>query len=176
MDERATRARSSSSASSLFYPTPKVPPQKGSFVMTYFSCPVGVEQGSTHSAATRPRAGTQLIRENTYKMEPDKGFSVSEVRSIILQHLQSLESQKYDAKLCRELAKGMSNSIMSDLKLLGYSRFKFVCSVTIGQNRGQGVRIASRSVWNTDCDTFVSECFKNETLFAVGVVFGVYKE
>jgi len=175
MDERVTRARSSSSASSLFIPAPKLPPQKGSFVMTYFSCPVGpVDQASIHSAA-RPRGAT-MITENTYKMEPDKSFSVAEVRAIILQHLQSLESQKYDAKLCRELAKGMSNSIMSDLKMLGYSRFKFVCSVTIGQNRGQGVRIASRFVWNTDCDKFVSESFKNETLFAVGVVFGVYKE
>lgn len=143
--------------------------------MTYFSCPVGsVEQSSTYSSA-RPR-GTALIKENTYKMGPDKGFSSAEVRAIILQHLQSLESQKYDAKLCRELAKGMSNSIMSDLKSLEYSRFKFVCTVTIGQNRGQGVRIASRSVWDTDCDRFVCESFKNETLFAVGVVFGVYQE
>ena len=176
MDDRVTRARSSSSASSLFFPTPKVPPQKGSFVMTYFSCPVdSVDQTPSTQSAARPRGAT-VITENTYKMEPDKCFSVSEVRAIILQHLQALESQKYDAKLCRELAKGMSDSIMSDLKMLGYSRFKFVCSVTIGQNRGQGVRIASRSVWNTDCDTFVSESFKNDTLFAVGVVFGVYKE
>ena len=78
--------------------------------------------------------------------------------------------------MCRELAKGMSNSIMSDLKSLGYERFKFVCTVTIGQNKGQGVRIASRSVWNTDSDRFVSESFMNESLFAVGVVFGIYKE
>ena len=70
----------------------------------------------------------------------------------------------------------MSNSIMSDLKMLGYSRFKFVCSVTIGQIRGQDVRIASRSIWDTERDTFVSESFKNETLFAVCVVFGVYHE
>lgn len=175
MDERVARARSSSSASSLFFPTPKAPPQRGNFLMTYFSCPVGsLEQNSVHSSA-RPRGAT-LITENTYKMEPDKRFSVAEVRAILHQHLQSLETQKYDAKLCREMAKGMCNSIMSDLKLLGYSRFKFVCSVTIGQNKGQGVRIASRSVWDTNCDQFVSESFKNETLFAVGVVFGVYKE
>lgn len=175
MDERVARARSSSSASSLFFPTPKAPPQRGNFLMTYFSCPVGsLEQNSVNSSA-RPRGAT-LITENTYKMEPDKRFSVAEVRAILHQHLQSLETQKYDAKLCREVAKGMCNSIMSDLKLLGYSRFKFVCSVTIGQNKGQGVRIASRSVWDTNCDQFVSESFKNETLFAVGVVFGVYKE
>jgi len=172
MDER--RCRSSSSASSLFIPAPKIPQHKGNFVMTYFSCPVGnIEQASsTHSA--RPRAAA--ITENTYKMTPDKRFSAAEVRSIIQQHLQSLESQKYDPKLCRELAKGMSNSIMSDLKMLGYSRFKFVCSVTIGQIRGQDIRIASRSIWDTERDTFVSESFKNETLFAVGVVFGVYHE
>ena len=173
MEER--RCRSSSSASSLFIPAPKLPPQKGSFVMTYFSCPVGnLEQASSSTHSARPRAAA--ITENTYKMTPDKRFSAAEVRSIIQQHLQSLESQKYDPKLCRELAKGMSNSIMSDLKMLGYSRFKFVCSVTIGQIRGQDVRIASRSIWDTERDTFVSESFKNETLFAVGVVFGVYHE
>ncbi|XP_068726934.1 dynein light chain Tctex-type 5-B-like [Montipora capricornis] len=176
MDDRTSRARSNSSASSLFFPTPKIPPQKGNFLMTYFSCPVGsVEQASSTHSAVRPR-GTATITENTYKMEPDICFSVAEVRAIILQHLQSLESQKYDAKLCRELAKAMSNSIMSDLKMLECTRFKFVCTVTIGQNKGQGIRIASRSVWNTDSDRFVSESFRNESLFAVGVVFGVYKE
>lgn len=173
MEER--RCRSSSSASSLFIPAPKIPPQKGNFVMTCFSCPVGnLEQASSSTHSARPRAAA--ITENTYKMTPDKRFSAAEVRSIIQQHLQSLESQKYDPKLCRELAKGMSNSIMSDLKMLGYSRFKFVCSVTIGQIRGQDVIIASRSIWDTERDTFVSESFKNETLFAVGVVFGVYQE
>ncbi|KAL9951826.1 hypothetical protein ACROYT_G044561 [Oculina patagonica] len=174
MEERRTR-RSSSSASSLFIPAPKIPPYRGNFVMTYFSCPIGnLEQASSSAHSSRPRETT--VTENTYKMAPDRRFSVAEVRSIIQQHLQSLESQKYDAKLCRELDKGMSNSIMSDLKMLGYSRFKFVCSVTIGQLKGQDVRIASRSIWDTERDTFVSESFKNETLFAVGVVFGVYQE
>lgn len=143
--------------------------------MTYFSCPVGnLEQASSSTHSARPRV--TAITENTYKMKPDKRFSAAEVRSIIQQHLQSLESQKYDPKLCRELAKGMANSIMGDLKMLGYSRFKFVCSVTIGQIRGQDVTIASRSIWDTERDTFVFESFKNETLFAVGVVFGVYHE
>lgn len=143
--------------------------------MTYFSCPISnLEQASSSTHSARPR--TTTIIENTYKLVPDKRFSVAEVRRIIHQHLQSLESQKYDAKLCRELAKGMSNSIMSDLKMLGYTRFKFVCSVTIGQIKGQGVQIASRSIWDNERDTFVSESFKNETLFAVGVVFGVYQE
>ncbi|XP_015775331.1 PREDICTED: tctex1 domain-containing protein 1-B-like [Acropora digitifera] len=176
MEDRVSRARSNSSASSLFFPTPKIPPQKGNFVMTYFSCPVGgIEQTSPTHSAVRQR-GTVTITENTYKMKPDTCFSEAEVRAIILQHLRSLQSQKYDAKMCRELAKGMSNSIMSDLKSLGYERFKFVCTVTIGQNKGQGVRVASRSVWNTDSDRFVSESFMNESLFAVGVVFGIYKE
>lgn len=177
MEERGRTRRSSSSASSLFFPAPKIPPQRGNFAMTYFSCPVGgnVEQASNSTNSARP-GRTTTVAENTYRMEPDKVFSDAEVRTILLQHLQSLESQKYDAKRCRELAKSMSNSIMNDLKMLGYSRFKFVCSVTIGQMKGQDVRIVSRSIWDTDCDTFVSESFKNETLFAVGVVFGVYQE
>ena len=175
MEGRRARTRSSSSASSLFFPAPKVPPQKGNFVMTFFSCPVGnVEQASSSTHSARPRATT--IAENTYKMKPEKRFSTEEVRSIIVQHLQSLESQTYEAKRCRELAKGMSNSIMSDLKQLGYARFKFVCSVTIGQVKGQDVRIASRSIWDTDCDTFVSESYHNDSVFAVCVVFGVYQE
>lgn len=172
------RARSSSSASSLFIPAPKIPPQKGNFVMTFFSCPVGnLEQASSSTHSGRPRATTiREITENTYKLKPEIRFSAAEVRRIIVQHLQSLESQKYEAKRCRELAKGMSNSIMSDLKQLEYARFKFVCSVTIGQIKGQDVRIASRSIWDTDYDTFVSESFKNDSLFAVCVVFGVYQE
>ena len=172
MEGRRTR---SSSSSSLFIPQPKVPSQKGNFVMSYFSCPVdAADRSSTATHSARPR--TTAMAENTYKLQPDETLRVTEVRSIILQHLQALESQKYEVKLCRELAKSMSDSIMSDLKQLGYSRFKFICTVTIGQMRGQDVRIASRSVWNTESDTFVSESFKNGSLFAVGMVFGVYKE
>ena len=172
MDGRRTR---SSSSSSLFIPQPKIPPHKGNFVMTYFSCPVdAADHSSTTTFSARPRMTTAI--GNTYKLKPDEKFSVVDVREIIVQHLQALQSQKYDVTLCRQLAKSMSNSIMSDLKLLGYSRLKFVCTVTIGQMTGQSVRIVSRSVWNPESDTFVSESFRNESLFAVAMVFAVYKE
>lgn len=173
-----TRMRSMSSSSSLFnfQPSPKLQTKRGSFAMTHFACPIDtIEQSSETTASThRPRA--QAVMENTYKMIPDRRIQVEVVREIIHSHLRRIESLEYDATSSRELSKLLSDSIMRHLKALALPRFRFVCSVTIGQVKGQSVRVASRCVWDTDSDNYVSGSFQNDSMFAVGTVFGIYKE
>ena len=144
--------------------------------MSHFACPVDtLEQYSETTVSThRPRVTT--LMGNTYKMVPDTRIQVEAVREIIQSHLRRLESTEYDAKACRERSKHLSDSILREVKSLGHQRFRFVCSVTIGQLRGQSVRVASRCVWDAENDNFVSESFRNGSLFAIGTVFGVYKE
>ena len=172
-----TRTRSSSS-SSLFnmQPIPKVQVKKGSFTMTHFACPVEtVEQSSMTTESThRPRG--QTLVGNSYKMAPDKRIQAEVVREIIQSHLSRTERLEYDAKRSREQSKALADGIMRELKALGLPRFRFICTVTIGQVKGQSVRMASRCVWDTEHDNFVSESFRNESIFAVGTVYGVYKE
>lgn len=116
------------------------------------------------------------VFQNTYKMSPDKTMNESKLRQIIKRNLQVLENEVYDPKCCRDLSKSVSNGILQELKMLGIARYKFVCTVTIGQLRGQTLRVASRCIWDQEFDSFVSESFKNKTLFAVATVYGVYHE
>ncbi len=44
---------------------------------------------------------------------------------------------------------------------LGFERYKFVVETTIGEFTGQGVRVASRAVWDTTTDSYASASFKN---------------
>ena len=109
-------------------------------------------------------------------MAPDKRIQAEVVREIIQSQLSRTERLEYDAKRSREQSKALADGIMRELKALGLPRFRFVCTVTIGQVKGQSVRMASRCVWDTERDNFVSESFRNESIFAVGTVYGVYKE
>ncbi|KAK3733944.1 hypothetical protein QZH41_001727 [Actinostola sp. cb2023] len=120
----------------------------------------------------------QKVRyENTYKMEPDKRFNVHEVKEILEETLEeSLEDVKYDAVRCKALSKSLSHTICERVKLLGFQRFKYVAKVTIGEIKGQGVRVASRFLWNEKHDNWVDTVFTNTEIFAVAVLYAVYQE
>ena len=51
-----------------------------------------------------------------------------------------------------------------------------MCLVTIGSVEGQGIRVASRCLWDHETDSYASATFKNATLFAIATVFGIYYE
>ncbi len=43
---------------------------------------------------------------------------------------------------------------------LNYPRYKVIVQVVLGQNKQQGVRVASRCLWDTDADNFASFTYK----------------
>lgn len=115
--------------------------------------------------------------ENTYKLEPDKRFNAREVKEILNETLEeSLQDVKYEQAKCKALSKSLSHTICERVKLLGFKRFKYVATVTIGEMKGQGVRIASRFLWNEKHDNWVDAVYTNSELFAVAVVYAVYQE
>ncbi|KAJ3190419.1 Tctex1 domain-containing protein 3 [Gaertneriomyces sp. JEL0708] len=118
-----------------------------------------------------------IVYENTYKIKPDKKFQSEVVRRITDDILKSrLTKTKYSYDTVPELTQSISNEIMAAVKKLDYDRYKFVVDVTIGEFKGQGIRVASRAIWDTATDSYVSASFKNATLFAVAMVFGCYYE
>jgi hypothetical protein len=44
---------------------------------------------------------------------------------------------------------------------MNFDRYKFVAEVTICEAKGQGVRMASRCLWDTATDSCASASFKN---------------
>ena len=71
---------------------------------------------------------------------------------------------------------GMVEQIKAKVKELNIPRYKVVVQVTLGENKGQGVRVASRCLWDHKTDNYATLTYKNERYFACAVVFGAYTE
>lgn len=142
--------------------------------------------GRRRSFSLHPRArqagaenpfGSKLA--NTYKLGPDedKRFRCKDVKDVIdtvLEH--RLKGQLYDADKCKILLPTIADEIKDQVKLLGFERYKLVCLVTIGKLNNQGVRVASRCLWDTATDRMATSSFCGDDLFASAAVYGIYKE
>ena len=116
--------------------------------------------------------------ENTYRMEPTKIFFSDKAAEIIKSVLvEALEGKSYNFKVFSELTSVLSDRIKEKVKeKLNIPRYKLVSFVTVGQAREQGVRIGSRCVWSPAVDRHASSSYKNQSIFAVGVVYAAYYE
>jgi len=55
-------------------------------------------------------------------------------------------------------------------------RYKIIVQVTVGQCNDQGIRVASRCLWNTETDNYASTSFVNKTLFCNVIIFALYTD
>ncbi|XP_071117881.1 dynein light chain Tctex-type protein 2B-like [Haliotis cracherodii] len=118
--------------------------------------------------------------QNTFRLGPDKDdkFNASRAEQTMKRVLESyLDGEQYDNNLCNNLTRDLSEVIKARIKDLGFShRYKFVCVVTMGENRNQGLALSSRSVWNTDTDNYASATYSKGNLFAVAQIYATYFE
>ena len=127
--------------------------------------------GHSTSLTFRPRLA------NTYQMEPERKFKPTEIQKLVYNVLEErLEDTTYDPDNCRHLVVSLANEIRHRVKQMGFARYKIVCMVDMGSIAEQGLRVASRCLWDKVQDSLGTATFKNESLFAVGTVFGVYHE
>lgn len=117
------------------------------------------------------------ILQNSYKLEPDRRFPVAEVQKIAEQALkEELKNQKYEREKCSELCRSLSRLIQDKVKAIGLQRYKLVTLVSIGENKSQSARVASRCLWNENFDNYASAIFYTEAMFAQATVYGIYSE
>uniref|UniRef100_A0A7S3CYT8 Uncharacterized protein n=1 Tax=Palpitomonas bilix TaxID=652834 RepID=A0A7S3CYT8_9EUKA len=117
--------------------------------------------------------------ENTYQLRPhdNQRFNAGVVREIIRKTLaEKLEGKDYDAAQAPNVTKELCTAVKEKVKATGCTRHKLVVQATIGQMKGQGVRIASRCLWDVETDNYASDSFQNESLYCVCMVFGCYYE
>ncbi|EDO45313.1 predicted protein, partial [Nematostella vectensis] len=115
--------------------------------------------------------------KNTYRMEPSNRFSHKKVKDIIEEAFQEhLNEHSYEAEFCKHMTTKLSELIKQRVKHLGFTRYKLICIVYIGQVMNQGMRIGSRCLWNTNFDNVVEGSYRNGNLFAVATVFGAFVE
>ncbi|KAK2835415.1 hypothetical protein Q5P01_015899 [Channa striata] len=113
---------------------------------------------------------TYLIRPNyQHKFKPT---IVKEcIREILRERLSGV---RYNPEEVANLSESLADSIKDKVKDAGFQRYKLIVQVVIGEQRGQGVKMSCRCLWDADTDKYVEDVFMNDSLFCVVAVFGVY--
>ena len=78
--------------------------------------------------------------------------------------------------MAKTLAETIVDQIKMSVKALNIPSYKIVVQAVIGEISGQGVRIASKCLWDDVNDNFASYTYQNNSLFCTGIVFGAYYE
>lgn len=129
-------------------------------------------------AGMHMKAHTRMA--NTYQMapRPEEKFNSIAAERIMTGVMQSyLAGEKYDKLLCTNLAKNLADVIKDRIKDQSFSpRYKYVCVVSIGQKKDQGMAVSSRCVWNTETDNYASASFSKGDLLAVATLYACYFE
>ena len=89
---------------------------------------------------------------------------------------KTLEDAEYDHMQAKVWAEAIVQSVRDQTKQLNIPSYKIVVQCVIGQVKGQGVRIASKCLWDEENDNYSSFTYSNHSLFCTGIVFGIYYE
>lgn len=137
---------------------------------------------SSRSPSVLSKSGNENFRnrcplQNTHQLQPAHKFNAGKVKEVIEEVLfDNLRGKKYECSFCKEISKKLSELIKQRVKLMGFSRYKFISMVYIGQICNQGLRIGSRCLWNQNFDSLAEVCYRDRNLFAVATLYGVYCE
>ncbi|XP_029551336.1 dynein light chain Tctex-type protein 2B isoform X2 [Salmo trutta] len=93
------------------------------------------------------------------------------IRDILREQLSGVQ---YDPDEVGVLSRSLADCIKDKLKHVGFDRYKLVVQVVIGEQRGEGVKMAARCFWDADTDSYAQEIFMNDSLFCVAAAFGSY--
>jgi hypothetical protein len=134
------------------------------------------------SRTSVPRAGydRRLIRyENTYQMEPDDDHRVdlARLRRVATSVIETaISGYKYDPKQGKQFSLGLAERIRSQIKQLPFLRYKIVVQVTIGQKKGQDLRVTSRCMWDVKWDRHLTISKETQDAYVTVTIFLVYTE
>jgi len=123
-----------------------------------------------------PAERRKAVAENTFVVRPASRFPAAAVREM----LKALLAEKLaataaaDWKYSSEGTKPLAEAVRARLKALQLPRYKFVVHVVVGENRGQGFKLASRCLWDAACDDLATESYTNDNVFVVVTVYAVY--
>ena len=115
----------------------------------------------------------------TYRMEPreHERFYPAKVKNIIENVIKAkLEGMEFDQVKHKQWAEAIVVEIKDQTKQLSIPSYKIIVQCVIGQVLGQGVRVASKCLWDQDNDNYASYTYENASLFCTGIVFGIYYE
>lgn len=139
----------------------------------------GKSENSSESPTKAASNNAPVQYENTFKMPPENGheFAPSQVESIVKDVLSNkLKYERYHSESCSKISQDICAAIKEKVKALGLQRYKIVTQVLIGQDTDQSVQMASRCLWNHSTDNFAAATYRNNSLYAIAIVYGVYMD
>jgi len=109
--------------------------------------------------------------------EEQRRFVAYKVESLIKEVLESkLYKVRYEPNTCSRLAQELCAAIKQKTKGLNMPRYKLVTHVLLGEDTDKSVQVAARCLWNQETDNFAAATFRNNWIYAVAIVYGMYLE
>eukprot|EP01084_Bolivina_argentea_P174778 302739_1 len=112
-----------------------------------------------------------------YRIQPNyrQKFKPTLVKDVMKKYMEdTLRGEKYDGDKVSKWSKEISHNIKSFLKSCNWPRYKYMVQVIIGENKGQGVKVASKQFWDENNDSMSVHYFVNQSLYCVSIAYGVY--
>lgn len=119
------------------------------------------------------------LRHNIFRFYPSQAKAIAE--SIVVEELRDQEYEEEDAKAwslsiadkIREAIKSIEqrksyfHHIILIVAKLTLPRYKIIVQATVGQLKDQGIRIASRCLWDVGTDNYTSVSYTNVCLMFI---------
>ncbi|XP_074643203.1 dynein light chain Tctex-type protein 2B-like [Tubulanus polymorphus] len=129
------------------------------------------------SGTARSWNSTNIRLEPTYQLEPKTRFQPGKVNEIVRAVVNSrMMGFKYSSRMAAMMSKVLTEEIKDKVKGLAFERYKIICLVSIGENKGQGVAVSSRCVWDESSDRFTNYTYETKDAYCNVIVYGVYHE
>ncbi len=124
------------------------------------------------------KGGVQSQQTNEYQIKPKQKekFKPGKAKEMIGEVLSTqLKQQKsYNPDAAQSLSKTIAEQVKDKLKELNLPRYKYIVQVSIGEQKGQGVRVGCKCFWDFDTDHCATETFINDSIFCLCTVYAVY--
>ncbi|XP_078420504.1 dynein light chain Tctex-type protein 2B [Cetorhinus maximus] len=117
------------------------------------------------------------MSENSYSIRPafQRRFKTAIVKGKINKVLkEELSNKLYNPEEVPYMTRKIAEAIKTQVKECAFERYKLVVQVVIGEQRGEGVKMAARCFWDADTDNFAQDVYMNDSLFCVAAAFGCY--
>ena len=132
-------------------------------------------QSSTDKKDTK---NEEVVELHKIKPKPNEKFRPPKVRplvkTLIAQAMTEMNMKDFDNDIAHSTCKNLSSTIKDRLKLSKLDRYKFVVQVSIGEKKGQGVRMVNRCFWDAETDNMIVETFMNDKIFCTVTVYAIY--
>ncbi|XP_044013367.1 dynein light chain Tctex-type protein 2B-like isoform X2 [Aphidius gifuensis] len=113
------------------------------------------------------QADQQSSPETGYQMRPQlsEKFKPQVVKELIHNVLfDQLSTKKYNIEEVNIWIKMIADTIRNKVKV----------NVVIGEQRGAGVKMGNRCLWDAEADSYAHGNYSNETMFCVACVYAVF--